>query len=359
MKIGIYTITEGENYGNRLQNYALQKTLEKRGYDVRTILDKKYKYNTFFKLKNTIKKITGINDSRFAKRCRTFNKFNNEYIKFAKTKINNGEILKNINEYDCFIAGSDQIWNPNFGITTPASFLKFADGKKKISVAASFGVTEITDIEIRQKYKEYLQDFSAISVREKSGVKIVKDLTGKEASVLIDPTLMLSREEWYMIAKRPPKVPDKKYIFCYFLGEYEQNILDEMYSFAKAQNMEVVLLENDWCQLGISSDEEFCINPSEFIWLISHCEKVITDSFHAVIFSIVFKKRVVAIPRDAALGDMNNRLTDLAEEFKIKNLVNYDFDFESEAKINFDEVDKILKEKQKEFSDYLDNSLNG
>ena len=69
MKIGIYTITEGENYGNRLQNYALQKTLEKRGYDVRTILDKKYKYNTFFKLKNTIKKITGINDSRFAKRC--------------------------------------------------------------------------------------------------------------------------------------------------------------------------------------------------------------------------------------------------------------------------------------------------
>ena len=66
-----------------------------------------------------------------------------------------------------------------------------------------------------------------------------------------------------------------------------------------------------------------------------------------------------AISRDAALGDMNNRLTDLAEEFKIKNLVNYDFDFESEAKINFNEVDKILKGKQKEFSDYLDNSLNG
>lgn len=72
-----------------------------------------------------------------------------------------------------------------------------------------------------------------------------------------------------------------------------------------------------------------------------------------------YLKSFDAIPRDAALGDMNNRLTDLAEEFKIKNLVNYDFDFESEAKINFNEVDKILKGKQKEFSDYLDNSLNG
>lgn len=72
-----------------------------------------------------------------------------------------------------------------------------------------------------------------------------------------------------------------------------------------------------------------------------------------------YLKSFDAISRDAALGDMNNRLTDLAEEFKIKNLVNYDFDFESEAKINFNEVDKILKGKQKEFSDYLDNSLNG
>ena len=72
-----------------------------------------------------------------------------------------------------------------------------------------------------------------------------------------------------------------------------------------------------------------------------------------------YLKSFDAISRDSALGDMNNRLTDLAEEFKIKNLVNYDFDFESESKINFNEVDKILKGKQKEFSDYLDNSLNG
>lgn len=357
MNIGIYTITEGENYGNRLQNYALQKVLEKKGHNVKTLLDKHYKNDWRFKLKNSIKNITGIKKNRYIERCEKFNRFNRKYIKFEREKINKSMRFKRVYKYDCFVAGSDQIWNPNFEITTPASFLKFAQNKKKISVAASFGVSEIENDDIKKIYKEYLDDFSAISVREESGAKIVKELIGKDASVLIDPTLMLSKEEWNMIAKKPRKIPNGKYLFCYFLGEYEKNMVDKIHKYAKEQKWKVVFLEDVWSKSGISSDEEFCMDPSEFVWLLKNSEKVITDSFHAAVFSIIYEKKIITIPRKTEAGDMSTRMTNLSKEFNIKNLITYDYNFDHTAEMNFEQINRIIKLKQKEFNEYLEKNL--
>lgn len=358
MKVGIYTITEGENYGNRLQNYALQSVLEKKGYRVRTLLDEYYKNDWRFKLKNSIKNITGIKKNRFTKRCEKFNRFNRKYIKFEREKINNNRRFKHVNKYECFVAGSDQIWNPNFEITTSASFLKFANNKKKIAVAASFGVSKIENNHIKKIYKDYLEEFNAISVREDSGAKIVEDLIGKEVPVLIDPTLMLSREEWDEIIRKPKKVPNGKYVFCYFLGEYEERLVNEINNYAKERNLEIVFLENEWFQLGVSSDDEFCIDPSEFVWLLKNSEKVITDSFHAAVFSVIYQREFITITRKSEAGDMSSRMLTLSKEFNIKNLITYNYDFAQTAKINNEYFNEVLKKKQCEFSDYLEKNLN-
>lgn len=357
MKIGIYTITEGENYGNRLQNYAMQCILESKNNDVRT-LRVLHKGNDFSgKIKLFIKKTFNIKYSFRDKRKVSFDKFNKKYIKFESENITDNGAFRKLNSYDCFVAGSDQIWNPNFDITTGASFLQFAKGKRKVSISASFGVDSIEDKTKRDVCKKYLNDFNAISVREKAGAKIVKELINVDVPVLIDPTLMLGKEQWKQIAEKPKMIDDKKYILCYLLGNFEDDVIKKIKMYCEENQCKLIFLDNDYAYMQHGTDDEFAVSPSEFIWLIEHCEKVITDSFHAIIFSMIFQKRLIAIPRDTSLGNMNNRLTDLAEEFRIKNLISYDYDFSNEAEMDFDLIESVLTAKKKQFINFLDKNL--
>ena len=358
MKIGIYTITEGENYGNRLQNYAMQCILEDKGNDVKT-LKRLYKGSELLRrIKLFVKKTFHVKYTYRDKRKISFNKFNRKYIKFERERVADNNVFRKLGTYDCFVAGSDQIWNPNFGITTGTSFLQFAKGKKKVAISASFGVDNIEDRDKRGIYKKYLNDFDAISVREKAGAEIVKELIHINVPVLIDPTLMLDKMEWEKISQKPKMIRDKKYMLCYLLGKFEDDVIKKIKAFCEENRCDLIFLDNDCAYVKHGSDEEFAISPSEFIWLIEHCEKVLTDSFHAVIFSIIFKKRIVAIPRDTSLGNMNNRLINLAEEFKIKNLLSYDYNFNQEAEMDFDLIEKILTKKKKNFNDFVERSLS-
>ena len=356
MNIGIFTITDGENYGNRLQNYAMQTVLEEKGHNVKTLKTDYYTDHIDIKIKLFIKKHTNIKNNKFSKRINAFKKFNKEYIKFEKEIVRENAKFSKLDKYDCFVVGSDQVWNPNFPTTSGNSFLKFAVGKKKVAIAASFGVDAI-DEENVNSYIENLKTFDAISVREQSGNNIVRKLLNHDVRVLLDPTLMLGREEWDRIAKKPKCIHSNNFCLCYLLGNQEKAVINKIREYAVGEDMNIVFMENDTCQLGVSTDESFSFNPSEFVWLISHCNKVITDSFHAVIFGMIFQKRLIAIPRDISLGNMNNRLTDLAEEFKIKNLISYDYDFSNEAEMDFDLIESVLTAKKKQFNDFLDKNL--
>ena len=145
MKIGIYTITEGENYGNRLQNYALQKVLIDRKNNVKTLKTSQSRDSLVGEIKLLIKKLLNVRYGAREKQKVSFKKFNNKYIRFENCKINESNKFAKVNTYDCFVAGSDQIWNPNFQITTDSSFLQFAEQKTKIAISASFGVAKIED----------------------------------------------------------------------------------------------------------------------------------------------------------------------------------------------------------------------
>ena len=226
MKIAIITLNGYFNYGNRLQNYALQRFLK--------ILSKESFSETVWyerlNLKIGEKIVNYVNIRDYILNKHNFRQFINSgrymfdiireynFKKFSDKYINSVfdfEIKNDLNErYDYFIAGSDQIWNPHW-LKDETEFLQFADRNKRVAYAASFGVSEIKPDKVEQ-VKKGLEGINYISVREQAGAKIVKDLTGKDVPVLVDPTLLLTAEEWEKVMERPVWYCDEKYILVYF-----------------------------------------------------------------------------------------------------------------------------------------------
>ena len=217
MKIGIVTIVDYTNYGNRLQNYAVYFILHKRyGCKVKTLATHKEKAfcdrnyiawakEVFAKYLSSI--LPCVAEKKIGNNITRWSNFYN-WSKRIPTKhyYGNDKLSEKLNEkYDLFFAGSDQIWNYHFASFRKFNynyFLKFADNKKKIAISGSFGVEEIPT-KWRKVYIDGLSSFSYISVREDAGQAIVKELLGEDVPVLIDPVMMLSSEEWLKVSKKP------------------------------------------------------------------------------------------------------------------------------------------------------------
>ena len=230
MKIGILTLNTHNNYGNRLQNYALKKVLLKYADVVDTIWFEKNNCllsKKIWNAKNIIKYILNWKDIRsylnkyYISDCiREYNikTFSDEYIPIKYDFC----IKKSLNEeYDYFIIGSDQVWNPNlwgYSNNEKDFFLNFADSNKRIAYAASFGIEKVPSNK-EDLFKNGLNNMKAISVREQEGAKIVKELINKDVPVVIDPTMLLTQDEWHNMAKKPNWYNGEKYILTYFLGK--------------------------------------------------------------------------------------------------------------------------------------------
>lgn len=251
-KVAIITLNDYFNYGNRLQNMALQYFLDTKLKKVRSysiwhntkLLKYKEKYLT---LKNFRRYIFNRNDFRnyidhgvlFKEIIREYNikKFSDKYI----NSVFDYELKSNLNDkYDYFIAGSDQIWHPGW-INENLAFLQFADRNKRVAYAASFGVSEIKPDKV-EIVRKGLEGIDYISVREQAGAKIVKDLTGKEVPVLVDPTLLLSAEEWEKIMERPVWYRDEKYILVYFLSKIPDKIKSDIKNLAEKYKLKIINL---------------------------------------------------------------------------------------------------------------------
>lgn len=349
-KIGIITIID-LNLGNRLQNYALQRYLQQLGYDVRTIVYTKR--NLKAEIKRILKNVLAIfsekhNDvvwANFNKRI----KWDNRLVKDSAEEINR--------DYDFFVAGSDQIWNPNFDFISDREFLTFADNKKRVSYAASIGVDLIPQ-DKQTKYKEYFDGFKAISVRECEAADIVNDLTGKDATVVVDPTMLFSEEEWDNVATASRIKIQKKYIVKYFLGgcsEFTTKSIDKLASEQKLEVFDVI---------GANGRVKKNVGPAEFVWLIKNAEYVCTDSFHATVFSILYHKQFFVFERPSAkgYGKMNSRIDTLLNKFSFNSryiscteeqeLGKFDF-------ICYDNVEKVLVAEREIAKNYLLEALKG
>lgn len=342
-KVAIVTIIS-RNYGNRLQNYALQQVLKKGEVKVETIpLLYKGDFERQMKLviKRILSKITKKYDNDI--KWETFDK----KIKWSKYTDKNPEID---DKYDFFIAGSDQIWNPTFPFNSNREFLTFAGDGKKIAYAASIGLEELPS-EYKEKYKNNIAKFKIVSVREVAAADIIEQLGCKRPEVVLDPTMLLSSEEWKEFARKSKGNLPGKYIVKYFLGIRDADFDQYIDQYAKSNGTEII-------------DITCCdkIGPTEFVNMIYHSEVVFTDSFHGTVFSIIFHKPFIVFerPYEEGYGKMSSRLDTLLETFGLKeHRVNSKEKLDTvKPEYDFSKVDNTLKEKRKESIDFLKEALN-
>ena len=338
-RLAIVTI-ESSNYGNRLQNYALQEVLCSLGYSVET-LHRIHKLNG---IKYVVKRF--LQDALQTKAAK-FRKFNHNIV-FSEITIRRDNCLADLWEkYDCFIVGSDQVWNPHYDFVGTSDLLAFAKSEQRVSYAASFGVNEIPD-EKKEVYAENLRQFKALSVREKRGADIIKELTGRDAQVVLDPTMLLSSEQWSKVEKKSKFSPKKKYALVYSLGE--KNV-----AFENAINLYGKEMEIFDIRTLQKNGREIPVGPAEFLYLIHHAELILTDSFHASVFSILFHKRFITFKRPGI--DMSSRIVSLANTIGAEDKLDSDNNLDCSKRMDYKAVDLLLGTERKKSIDFLKKAL--
>ncbi len=319
MRVGIVTITELENFGNRLQNYAMQETLKSLGAHPETIpnyINYKHRKSKKWQLSQLLKALKSRSRSRIAEivKIKRFEKFDRKYFTFSKYCSEIDYIPENLGEaYDYFVAGSDQIWNPIFPFNLDFNFLTFCSAEKRIAYSGSFGVDAIPP-KYREQITAYINGFSELSVREFSGREIVRQLSGKDASVLLDPSMLLDRDRWLKLSKKPRWVKeDEKYILVYYLGQ--KQALEQILKSAKEQDPQLAS-----CKIIDIHDktliQNYTITPDEFVWLIDHAKLMITDSFHGTVFSVLMQTPFVHSLRVGGTN-MNSRISSLFQKLEM------------------------------------------
>ncbi|WP_186667712.1 polysaccharide pyruvyl transferase family protein [Sporosarcina sp. BP05] len=375
-KVGIITICDYNNFGNRLQNFAVQEVIKSLGYQVETIVNEhpsKY-INDTNKVKSMVNRIKEMSIEEitkkllsrliqksiyrdqiiyYEKRTDAFKKFTHENITVSSIEISNSNIPTGFsNNYDFFVVGSDQIWNPNYRYGSPIDFLRFAPKSKRIAYAPSFGTSKIPN-EYIQNYKLWLSEMKNLSVREDAGSKIIKELTGKEALILIDPTLMLSKEKWLTVSKTAINKPKVSYILTYFLGEISHKTKARINRISSENNLEIVNL------VCIKDKQHYLTDPSEFIDYINSSEIFLTDSFHGVVFSILLKKPFIVFNKSEQSHSTNSRIETLVSKFNLHQRMSENInEDENIFNIDYTHVDEILEIERKKTIKYLENALN-
>ncbi len=352
-KIAIITLYGNNNYGNKLQNYALQEKLEKMQCVAFTLKNYPYsnnKKNFFIKiLKHKIHSIFNKKDSLFKNRELSFVKFN-KYINYY-SKVINAYNSKKFKEFDYFIVGSDQVWNPNFWSFSDVERLSFASYNKRISYAASFGIESLNDYNSNLLKKD-IKHFKAISVREDAGKKIVDELTGRtDVEVLIDPTMLLTADDWDKVSKKPTMLKNDKYILNYFLGNLSVERKNEINRVAKENNCEVINI--------LDKDSPFYeCGPSEFLYLEKNAFLICTDSFHSSVFGILYNTPFLVFKREDNNASMNSRLDTLLSKFKLEDRKYKGKITKKDLKCDYTEAYTILDKERIKSMNFLKKALN-
>ena len=310
-RIGIVTITnDGYNFGNRLQNYALQTVLQRMGFEVET-LNRPIRENQrlwWRSKKKVLHYLLPYHRQKVHLKAGNFFFWNERFIKWSEMVVTDDMLPSLADKYDYFIAGSDQIWNPRFVWgTDPYMFLQFARPEQRIAYAPSIGLDNVDAGSIPQ-YKEWWRDWKALSCRENEGARIIGEVVGKTVPTLLDPTFLLTRLDWERLTKGIST--PRKYVFLYFLGKMTDDYKRYIDKIITETGCEIVDVMNDICYAGC--------NPSRFVALIQHAERVIADSYHAMVFAMIFHRPFTFVDRVGWGMDMNSRIKTLFSLFNIE-----------------------------------------
>lgn len=360
--IGIVTLYGNNNIGNKLQNFAVQEILKQRGLAPKTIVSEVEKELPFFSLirlkiciKNTMAKM-GIRSGNLKyyaldmERERRFEKFSDKYLDLGE-KVNVHSLPENLGSaYDYFVTGSDQVWH-NWTDTVEELkffFLQFANPHKRLCISPSFGFNQVPD-SYEKYYKDGLSEFSHLSCREESGVDLIEKLTGKSAQLLIDPTMMLTKQDWEKIAKKPKTAISENYLLVYLLGNESARTREIIKEIALSNQLQVVDV--------LDKNTDFYLStPDEFLGLLQSANLVCTDSFHGCVFSILFEKQFICFERNGSNAEnMENRLKTLLKKYHLEHRFYRNLSKEHLFETSFEEAQQILEVEREKFEKYLDN----
>ncbi len=387
-KIALVTCYFQHNYGSQLQAYATQQFFQKLGLKTETIridglkreINKaKYRYflSKIFDL-GTIKDKLATVKKKSAKifkggefvqgiklREAKFNEFSESKFNLSRIYYSKDELSRNAKLYDAFVVGSDQLWLPS-NIEADYYTLNFVpDDICKISYATSFGVSSLP---LRQSIlaSKFLKRLNYISTREKSGVELVSEISGRIATLVCDPTILFSGEQWSsMLALDENRLVKSKYVFCYFLGNNRHH-REFVKKIASKRDWRIVQFKH--CDEYIGADEKFAdyapydCGPNEFIKMIRDAEFVFTDSFHCTVFSMLYKKDFFSFRRYSADDSVstNSRLYNLLELCDCRSRLLSGYENEDEvmiSNVNFDRVSERLKSLRDYSSEWIVSCL--
>lgn len=361
-RIGIMTMHKVLNYGSALQAYALQHHISSTGNDAELIdyIFPNGKRKSAGSIKATIINSVANALVYFPKKRKKqrFAAFYDSYFNCSKEQFNSPEELMEFKpEYDVLITGSDQVWNPKHIKDDLSFFLPFA-GKEmpKYSYGSSFSTATIPDT-LSETFRKNLMRYDQISVREKSGLEIVKNLTGKEADFVCDPTLLLTKEEWSAMADKADskfKFPKSKYILVYLLRyAYDPYpaVTEIINKIQEVLQLPIVVLDPSLSESKFKNSTNVRdAGPLEFLKLVRDAAFVVTSSFHGTAFSLNLEVPFFSIIKER--GRFDTRMTDLLDRAGADRDIVYNASVDKPLEMDYTTVSKNIadfRDKSKEF----------
>ena len=395
-KVGILSLYyQNENCGGQLQAYAMCKAISKLGYDaeqIRYYASSRQNESTINKFRRHLKYDGPINTFRLILSCfeasekkterkelrtKAFSAFESQ-IPHSERIFNDEDLKESAKNYDAFVTGSDQVWNWNFcgtvqgdGSIKPTAklenyLLRFVPEEKcKLSYAASIACPYIPD-ELKETYFDSVKRLNATSIRESANLALFPEDVRKNISVVVDPTLLLNSDEWIDSLGLSRNKKKGGYIFLYILSctKEDRKAVKRMAKFLRLPTVTRPDIAQDPINkhdIGLADVEDWNVGPKEFVDYIRNASLVITNSFHATVFSMQFHTPFYIFKRNNKVS-MHSRLESVASDYHLEDRVlSYSFNTSSldVNGIDWRSVDKILEEKRRSSYDFLSGALNG
>lgn len=381
-RIGLAIVTYTINYGTFLQAFATQTAVDNLGYEteilnIRSVMAdvskarRKYFARQIFNLpelksyRHTIeaiiaRKIDPQYKAYFSEREKCFRAFNERFFKIGPVCNSWEGLSSHCRNFESIVVGSDQLWRPA-NIAGDFYTLNFVPlDINKVSYATSFGLNQIRKDQ-KEKAAAFLQRIDFLSCRETSGKRIVKELTGREAEVVCDPTLLLSRMEWNSFLPDNPVV-EGKYILVYLLGNNKKHRQFVKRLAAMTSCRIVGVLHGAGYIKGDGSfvdEAPAALDPFDFINLIKNAQYICTDSFHGCVFSTIFEKNFYAFKRfsDQDRMSTNTRVIDLLDRFGLGDRLVENFNNIDVSAIDYGKVNQNVEAFRQASLRYLRNAL--
>lgn len=366
-KVGIVSYYRNINFGSALQACALQMAIRKLGYEcehIRCFSARSLKQkilalinNPFLVFRKLVWLYNKIVFSKTDLRCSKFSRFVDENIRESEVIYTPDDLVQTEKIYDAVVCGSDQIWAPNQ--FREWFYINFISNKyKKIAYAPSIGLPVIPD-DMKDKVAALIKDIGYLSIREKEGAQIVHALTGIDVPVVLDPTLLISKDEWLGKVQKTT-APEECYILCLFLGENPQH-RKSVEAYRQATGHKIVVLPFVKCDYIWGDVVMADSGPLEFVDLVNNASIVFTDSFHGAAFSVNLNKPFYVFMRftEDHLICQNSRIRNLLSIFGLQNHLIGDGAAvaEMDIDIDYETVNEILKKERTKSLRYLKASL--